>query len=163
MRAFLFPHSGRVAAVATLLACAGVACADGAPPMPVRVPPAYTQECAACHLAYPPGLLPAASWQRLMAGLGAHFGTDASLDDKTVQQLSSWLQANAGSGKRVSSISPPQDRITRSDWFVRKHRAIDPAVWQLPSLPYRRRARPIQRPRPAPASRPERVPAACLE
>ena len=35
---------------------------------------AYTQECAACHLAYPPGLLPAASWQRLMGGLGKHFG-----------------------------------------------------------------------------------------
>ena len=30
-----------------------------------RVPmlAAYQQECSACHMAYPPGLLPAASWQ----------------------------------------------------------------------------------------------------
>ena len=45
--------------------------------------PKYQQECAACHLAYPPGLLPAASWQRLMSNLPRHFGTDASLDAAT--------------------------------------------------------------------------------
>ncbi len=48
----------------------------------MRVPllPAYKQECGSCHLAYPPGLLPASSWQRLMGDLPHHFGTDASLD-----------------------------------------------------------------------------------
>jgi mono/diheme cytochrome c family protein len=101
--------------------------------MPRTVPAAYGQECAACHVAYPPGLLPAKSWQRLMGGLDRHYGTDASLDPATVQQLSTWLQANAGSHRRVSQ-EPPQDRITRSEWFVRKHDDIAPAVWKLPSV-----------------------------
>lgn len=107
--------------------------ADSGPLMPKVVPPAYTQECAACHTAYPPGLLPARSWQRIMGGLERHFGTDASLDPATVQQLAGWLQAHAGTYKRVAQ-EPPEDRITRSAWFVRKHRAIEPGVWQLPSV-----------------------------
>lgn len=28
--------------------------------------PKYQQECSSCHVAYPPDMLPAASWQRLM-------------------------------------------------------------------------------------------------
>lgn len=107
--------------------------ADHGPLLPRNTPPAYVQECASCHSAYPPALLPAASWQRLMGGLGKHYGSDASLDPATVAQLSGWLQANAGTYKRVSE-APPQDRITRSAWFERKHRRIEPAVWALPSV-----------------------------
>ena len=106
--------------------------ADGVA-MPRTVPPTYRQECASCHVAYPPGMLPARSWQRVMNGLERHYGTDASLDPAPVQQLSAWLQANAGTYKRVAE-EPPQDRITRSAWFERKHRQIEPAVWQLPSV-----------------------------
>jgi mono/diheme cytochrome c family protein len=83
--------------------------------------------------AYPPGLLPARSWSRIMNGLDRHYGTDASLDAATVQQISQWLQAHAGSYKRVSA-EPPQDRITRSAWFERKHRKLDAPVWQLASV-----------------------------
>lgn len=93
----------------------------------------YQQECAACHLAYPPGLLPARSWNRVMTGLDKHYGTDASLDEATVKQISQWLQANAGTYKRVNE-EPPQDRITRSAWFERKHRKIEPAVWKHASV-----------------------------
>ena len=107
--------------------------ADSGRAMPAQVPKAYTQECAACHLAYPPGMLPAASWRRVMTGLDKHYGTDASLDAATVMQLSSWLQTHAGTYKRVST-EPPEDRITRSPWFERKHRKVDPAVWKLPSV-----------------------------
>ena len=95
--------------------------------------PAYRQECAACHLAYPPGALPAASWQRLLADLPHHFGTDASVDPATLKQLSTWLGANAGTWRRVSG-APPQDRITRSDWFIRKHREVTAATWRLPAV-----------------------------
>ena len=63
-----------------------------------------------------------------MTGLDKHYGTDASLDEATVRQLSTWLQANAGTYKRVSE-APPQDRITRSAWFERKHRSLSPTVW----------------------------------
>jgi len=95
--------------------------------------PKYQQECAACHIAYPPGMLPAASWSRMMGSLNKHFGTDASLDDASLREISTWLQTNAGTYKRVSE-QPPQDRITRSAWFERKHRQLDASVWALPSV-----------------------------
>lgn len=101
--------------------------------MPAQVLPLYKQECAACHTAYPPGLLPAASWQRLMRGLDQHYGTDASLEPVQVQQLTAWLGANAGTYKRVNE-APPQDRLSRSAWFARKHRKVSAAVWQRPSV-----------------------------
>jgi mono/diheme cytochrome c family protein len=115
------------------LAALGVARADDHAVWPRHTPPAYAQECGSCHVALPPGMLPARSWQRLMAGLDKHYGSDASLDAATLQQLGDWLQANAGTGKRVRE-EPPQDRITRSAWFERKHRKIDAAVWRLPSV-----------------------------
>ncbi|WP_416559359.1 diheme cytochrome c [Limnohabitans sp. yimb22184] len=108
------------------------AMADG-PLMPAQVPSVYKQECAACHTAYLPGLLPAASWRRIMGGLERHYGSDASLEPAQVQQVSAWLLAHAGTYKRVRE-EPPQDRITRSAWFVRKHREIAPAVWQRASI-----------------------------
>ena len=119
-------------AAGTLL-LAGAARADSDRLLPMQVPKTYTQECGACHTAYPPGLLPARSWQRIMTGLDKHYGTDASLDVATVQQLSAWLQTHAGTYKRVAE-EPPQDRITRSAWFEREHRKIEPAVWKHTSV-----------------------------
>lgn len=95
-------------------------------------PKAYVQECAACHVAYPPQMLPAASWARLMGGLDQHFGTDASLDAADVQRLGRWLQENAD--RRRATPTPPEDRITRTARFERKHRQIEPATWRLPSV-----------------------------
>lgn len=120
----------RVLACWAMASCAGWANADNGPMLPRDMPAAYTQECAACHTAYPPGMLPAPSWSRVMGGLDKHYGTDASLDAATVQKLGSWLQQHAGTYKRVSE-APPQDRITRSAWFVRKHRKVDAATWKL--------------------------------
>ena len=94
--------------------------------------PAYKQECAACHTAYPPGLLPAESWQRIMGQLKTHFGTDASLEPAQVREIARWLDANAATGRRAEP--PPQDRITRSAWFARKHREVAPAAWQRASI-----------------------------
>ncbi len=93
--------------------------------------PKYQQECAACPIAYPAGMLPAASWQRLMASLDKHYGTDASLDDASRREIDGWLKANAGSYKRVSEV-PVQDRITKSAWFLRKHRdgEVPAGIWQ---------------------------------
>ncbi len=101
--------------------------------MPRTVLPQFTQECSSCHVAYPPGLLPAASWQRIMGGLDRHFGTDASLDAAATQKIADWLQANAGTYKRVRE-APPQDRISQSTWFSRKHREVAPAVYQRASI-----------------------------
>ena len=96
-------------------------------------PKAYVRECAACHVAFPARGLPAVSWQRLMANLPKHFGTDASLDAKTTEEIARWLQANAATGKRASD-QPEQDRITRAAWFVREHSEISPAVWKRAAI-----------------------------
>ena len=121
-------------ATTLLVALAASAHADDGP-QAVRVPllPKVQQECASCHLAYPPGLLPAASWARLMDNLPRHFGTDASLDAPATQAIATWLVANAGTYKKVNE-APPQDRITRSAWFVREHREIALATWQRASI-----------------------------
>jgi transposase len=78
-------------------------------------------------------MLPARSWQRVMSGLDRHYGSDASLDAATARQIDGWLQQHAGTWKRVAE-EPPQDRLTRSAWFERKHRKIGFAVWALPSV-----------------------------
>ena len=122
-----------LASLLSLLALAPTAHADGPRLQSGPVLPAYRQECGSCHLAYPAGLLPASSWRRLMDGLEQHFGTDASLDAATTRQIGDWLQQHAATGGRTAQ-APPQDRITRSSWFERKHRKIDPAVWQHASV-----------------------------
>jgi mono/diheme cytochrome c family protein len=78
----------------------------------------FAQECAACHIAYPPNMLPASSWRHLMASLERHFGTDASLDAAATAAVAGWLETNAG---RAEPAPVPQDRITRSAWFAREH------------------------------------------
>ena len=92
----------------------------------------HQQECGSCHVAYPPGLLPAASWARIMGGLNKHFGTDASLDESTTRDIGNWLQVNAGSGRR--SEEPPQDRISKSNWFVRQHDEVSASTFKRASI-----------------------------
>ena len=121
---------------AVLLALAGAAStalADSRAMPAHSMPPAYRQQCAACHLASPPGMLPAAAWNRFLGRLDQHYGSDASLDPALVRQIGTWLEANASTYKRVRE-QPPQDRITRSAWFERKHRELDAAVWQRASV-----------------------------
>jgi hypothetical protein len=89
--------------------------------------PLYQRECGSCHLPYAPGLLPAPSWQRQMAGLRTHYGNNASLDAADLAAITRWLQDNAGTGRRVQ-VPPPQDRITHSAWFVRKHDEVPRAA-----------------------------------
>lgn len=95
--------------------------------------PSYKTECAACHVAYPPGMLPAGSWQRLMTHLPKHFGTDASLDPAVANEVSAWLSTHAATGRRAADL-PPEDRITRSAWFTRQHDEVSPATWTRPSI-----------------------------
>lgn len=119
----------RAGATALALLLAGAAEADR---VAISALPAYHAECAACHMAYPPGMLPAASWQRLMHSLPKHFGSDASVDAATLKQLSEHLAANASTFKKVARdpSPPPEDRISRAPWFVREHDEVDPAVWK---------------------------------
>ena len=105
----------------------------------------YAEECGSCHFAYPPGLLPAASWQQLMTGLDDHFGDNAELDDNEEQQLTDYLTDNAAdtssyrrSRKIMSSLqntnmSPPL-RITEIPYFRHEHREIPNRIINLPEV-----------------------------
>lgn len=116
----------RTLLVATLLGLAALpAAADK-----VRLPPnpAYKAECASCHVAYPPALLGAESWRRLMAGLDRHFGSDASLDAKAHEEISRYLAANAGRRDMPPGEEP---RITTTRWFHKEHdREVPAALWK---------------------------------
>ncbi|MCU9956054.1 diheme cytochrome c [Burkholderia sp. BKH01] len=94
--------------------------------------PKYKQECATCHIAYPPGALPAESWRRILNGLDRHFGTDATLDAATVGQLETWLTAHAATGS--AARRPPEDRITRSSWFIATHDEVPASLWHRPAV-----------------------------
>jgi len=98
----------------------------------------WQQECASCHLAYSPTLLPRASWRRMMNGLDQHFGENASLDPVTQADILRFLEANAtDSGnsrmgdkvmQRMGTDEAPL-RITETRWFVRKHDEVPRATW----------------------------------
>ena len=78
-------------AAVTCVAVAGFAASTGAiasgPKLPAAASPAWKSECGSCHVAYPPGLLPAASWRAVMAGLDRHFDTDATIDAPTATAI----------------------------------------------------------------------------
>ena len=111
-----------------LMTVSSMALADGNV-MPMKVPEKVNSECASCHMIYPPAFLPKESWIRIMTGLDRHYGTDASLDPQSIKEISHWFNQNAGTYKRVSS-SPPNDRITESTWFTKKHRKISDSTWK---------------------------------
>lgn len=102
-------------------------------PMPADMPKSYEAECASCHMAYPPGLLSEKSWQNIMGGLTKHFGTDASIDEKERAEIAGWLKANAATKPKYSELAP-ENRITKTAWFIRKHDEIRADVWKRPSI-----------------------------
>ena len=96
--------------------------------------PSYKQECAACHMAYPAGFLPAESWRKMMSNLLKHYGVDASIDDAALlKEISNWLQNNGGTYKRAGEITA-SGRITEAAWFTRKHREVSSDVWRRASI-----------------------------
>ena len=116
-------------AVAFLFGHDAIASARAAP---AASDPSWQAECGSCHVAYPPRLLPAASWRALMDDLGRHFGTDASVDPATSAAIRAFLEGNAG-----RSRSPGDEatlRITQTRWFVREHRGVAERTWHDASV-----------------------------
>ncbi|WP_420024545.1 cytochrome b/b6 domain-containing protein (plasmid) [Cereibacter azotoformans] len=109
--------------------------------MPVAFDPATRAECSACHMAYHPSLLPAASWRALMAGLPDHFGEDASLDPATAAEIEGWLVAHAAESAdtlpahvfaRVAPEAP--FAISESPSWTRLHGDLTDALFQRASI-----------------------------
>lgn len=113
------------------LALASVA-ASAAPSPASDAGAAWKEECGSCHVAYPPRLLSAQGWQRLMQGLERHFGTNAQLDAQTTASISAWLQSRAA--RNEGRYDAASLRISETPWFVRKHREVNAASWRDPQI-----------------------------
>ena len=105
----------------------------GKPVMPSVNNAKMQAECSGCHMVYPAGLLPSASWKKVMTGLDKHFGTDAALPAADNKAITDYLVKYA-SNRWTASTAPL--RITESEWFKSKHSSdeINPAVWQRESV-----------------------------
>ena len=92
----------------------------------------WKAECGSCHIAYPPALLPASTWRQIMAGLGKHFGTDASLDAASATEIGAFLERNAGTGRR--GVEAGSLRITETRWFRHEHGEVRASAWNSPKV-----------------------------
>ncbi|QTR49303.1 diheme cytochrome c [Candidatus Thiothrix anitrata] len=93
--------------------------------------PVWKTECGECHIAYPPQLLPAASWQKMMGSLDNHFGTDASLDADAIAEILPFLEKNAGSERKYAAApSKSAMRITETRWFIKEHDEVSASTWK---------------------------------
>ena len=63
--------------------------------------PVVREECGSCHLAFPPSMLPASSWKRMMGELDKHFGADASVSPATAEHITRYLSENAADANDV--------------------------------------------------------------
>lgn len=95
--------------------------------------PAYIEECGSCHLAYPPGLLPARSWSKIMTDLDSHFGDNAELESETAQSISQFLltysadQSDYRLSRKFNQSIKNADiptRITDIPYFIHEHDEI---------------------------------------
>jgi hypothetical protein len=95
----------------------------------------YAEECGACHMAYQPGLLPAAAWRQMMTpeALSDHYGDDASLPDGLRTEVAGYLDSNSADGASrsrsrafaVGSAGPGAlPRISETRYFRNEHHEI---------------------------------------
>jgi hypothetical protein len=101
--------------------------------MPAASNTKWQQECGTCHVAYPPWLLPAESWRKVMAGLERHFGSDASLTPAENKEIIAFLVKN---GSTDWSAGSTPLRITETAGFRRKHQGdeVPAGVWKRASV-----------------------------
>ena len=93
----------------------------------------WKSECSGCHVAYPPGMLPADSWRAIMSGLDKHFGSDASMDAASVSEVTAFLEKNASS-KKYNASGKPLLRITETRSFKSEHSDVSASVWKNPKV-----------------------------
>ena len=123
----------RLLAAALLLLPASVVNADHLL-TPDDAPPEFAAACGGCHIAYPPMLLAAADWRRVMASLDQHFGIELSLEAASRRRIEEWLLRHAGAPRSFSAGAPQQadepPRLSSTAWFVRKHHETSAQLWR---------------------------------
>lgn len=106
--------------------------------------PLYIKECGSCHMAYQPEFLPRRSWDKIMATLKEHFGTDATLSPEDDKAIYAYLMDNAADRKRVGrhftklagSIGKADVplRISDTPYFIKAHAALTPKQVSQPEV-----------------------------
>ena len=99
---------------------------------------AYKETCGECHFAYQPGLLPSASWLKILNQLDDHFGEEIEVDSGTIKTISEYLKTNGAenslskqSRKIMKSLGNQVPmRITDIPYIRRQHHELDPAVFK---------------------------------
>jgi len=95
---------------------------------------ATAKECGACHMVYPPQLLPQRSWVALLDKLDNHFGEIASLNQQTHDDIQSYLVSNAADAQGAPADSrllrglkdgDAPLRITELPWWIRRHGEVN--------------------------------------
>jgi len=115
---------------------------NGKRDLPIVNNPTYVENCGACHFAYQPGLLPSGSWDKILKGLADHFGEALDLDQESMNAIDDYLKIHAAdnssaklSGKIIKSIgSQTPLRITQVPYIQKKHREIEPRVFERESI-----------------------------
>lgn len=101
----------------------------------------WRDECGSCHAVFYPALLPARSWQKMMAEQDRHFGSDLGLDTTTTAEMLKFMVDNSGDKHLTEAAfkieqSVPTDqtplRITETPYWLKKHREIAAADWANP-------------------------------
>lgn len=100
------------------------------------------KECGDCHMAFQPQMLPARSWRAVMAGLGNHFGEDASLPEDQVRTIEAYLTAHAGDAGRSKSkamrgIGKTETplRISETPHWIHEHEGeVRPSAFKDPKV-----------------------------
>ena len=126
--------SATIAAIAVPFAAAICVSAAWSMTLPKIDDAATLKECGACHMVYPPQLLPQRSWEALMSHLDTHFGDVATLDENTRTDILGYLAAHAADAPGASAngrimrgvpadVAP--ERITELPWWKGRHGEVN--------------------------------------
>jgi hypothetical protein len=92
----------------------------------------YKTTCGECHLAYPPELLPTASWKKIVNQLEDHFGEQVPVNSQSKKSISRYLMENGAdrssckkSARIMKSLKGKTPlRITEIPYILDEHREI---------------------------------------
>ena len=123
------------ALIASVEAGLGVARSDPEPPGPLEPgnagAPAALQQCGDCQMVFPSRMLPSRSWAAILSGMDDHFGEDAAIPNKDLEEIRNFLTSHAadspGATPRerhfLSALLPNSTplRITAMPWWNQMH------------------------------------------
>jgi Dihaem cytochrome c len=124
-----------VALIAAVEAAFGVARSDTEPPGPLEPgnagAPAELRQCGDCHMVFPSRMLPSRSWTAILSTMGDHFGEDAAIPKKDLDDIRDFLTSHAADSPDatprerhfLSALLPNSTplRITAMPWWNQMH------------------------------------------